>query len=35
MSGDDKERSAYFRPDLYDDLPEQTLLVYRKHKKII
>lgn len=35
MSGDDKERSAYFRPDLYDDLPEQTLLIYRKHKKII
>ena len=35
MSSDKKERSAYYRPELYDDLPEQTLLIYRKHKKVI
>ncbi|MFO8011363.1 MAG: 4Fe-4S binding protein [Dehalococcoidia bacterium] len=35
MSSDEKERSAYYRPDLYEQLPEQTLLIYRKHKKII
>ncbi len=35
MSSDEKERSAYYRPELYDTLPEQTLLVYRKHKRIL
>ncbi len=35
MTAADKERSAYFRPDLYDELPEQTLLIYRKHKRIL
>lgn len=35
MSSDKKERSAYYRPELYDQLPEQTLLVYRKHKRVL
>lgn len=35
MSSWEKERSAYYRPDLYDSLPEQTLLIYRKHKRIL
>ena len=28
MTAADKEKSAYYRPDLYDELPEQTLLIY-------
>jgi len=35
MSSPEKERSAYYRPELYETLPEQTLLVYRKHKRIL
>ncbi len=35
MTAVEKEKSAYYRPDLYDQLPEQTLLVYRKHKRIL
>ena len=35
MTAAEKERSAYYRPDLYDQLPEQTLLIYRKHKRIL
>ena len=35
MASPQKERSAYFRPELYDSLPEQTLLIYRKHKRFI
>ncbi len=35
MTSPKKEKSAYYRPDLYDSLPEQTLLIYRKHKRIL
>ncbi|MBM3131989.1 MAG: NADH-quinone oxidoreductase subunit I [Chloroflexi bacterium] len=35
MSSDKKERSAYARPELHEQLPEQTLLIYRKHKRIL
>lgn len=35
MSSSEKEKSAYYRSDLYDGLPEQTLLIYRKHKKVL
>ncbi|MDY6911726.1 MAG: NADH-quinone oxidoreductase subunit I [Chloroflexota bacterium] len=33
MSSPEKEKSAYFRPELHETLPEQTLLIYRKHKR--
>jgi NADH-quinone oxidoreductase subunit H len=35
MSSPEKEKSAYNNPDLEKDLPEQTLLIYRKHKRPI
>ena len=35
MSSSKKERSAYYRPELYETLPEQTLLIYRKHKRVL
>jgi len=35
MTSPEKEKSAYYRPELYDSLPEQTLLIYRKHKRIL
>ncbi|MDD5094998.1 MAG: NADH-quinone oxidoreductase subunit NuoH [Dehalococcoidia bacterium] len=33
MSSPEKERSAYLKPELEEGLPEQTLLIYRKHKR--
>ena len=33
MSSPEKEKSAYYRPELREGLPEQTLLIYRKHKR--
>ena len=35
MSSPGQERSAYSRTDLYEKLPGQTLLIYRKHKRLL
>ena len=34
MSSPEKEKSAYAHPELYDEIPEQTLLIYRKRRRI-
>lgn len=35
MSSSEKEKSAYYRPELHEQLPEQTLLIDRVHKRVL
>ena len=35
MASAEKQKSAYCRPALHETLPEQSLLIYKKHKRIV